>query len=118
LQSVAASTIATALGYTLVHYAAFMALGVAAAAVTHLARREPTVLAGALLVFVVAEVGFYSLIAVLRETTLTGVLTWQQIAAGNLIGCYILGTRLWRTHPQLRRGFRYALGATGSYPTP
>jgi hypothetical protein len=113
LQSVAQSATATAIDYTLFHYAAFVALGLAAVAVTHLARREPHVLAGALLTFVVAEVGFYSLVALLRETTLTGTLTWQQIAAGNLIGCYLLGARIWRAHPELRREFADALGANG-----
>jgi hypothetical protein len=113
LHSVAQSAIAAVIGYTLFHYAAFVAMGLAAAAVTHLARQEPHVLAGALLTFVVAEVGFYSLVALLRETTLTGTLTWQQIAAGNLIGCYLLGARIWRAHPELRREFADALGANG-----
>ena len=75
--------------------------------------RREGVTAGALLTFVVAEVGFYSLVALLRETTLTGTLTWQQIAAGNLIGCYLLGARIWRAHPELRREFADALGANG-----
>jgi hypothetical protein len=113
VQPVAQSATAAVIGYTLFHCAAFVALGLAAVAVTHLARREPHVLAGALLTFVVAEVGFYSLVALLRETTLTGTLTWQQIAAGNLIGCYLLGARIWRAHPELRREFADALGANG-----
>src|SRR5919202_2947003 len=113
LHPLAQSAIAAVMGYTLIHYAAFVALGLAAAGVTHLARREPHVLAGALLTFAVAEVGFYSLVALLREATLTGTLTWQQIAAGNLIGCYLLGARIWRAHPELRREFADALGAKG-----
>src|SRR4051794_21226628 len=43
LSSIAQSAIVPLVGYTLVHYAAFSALGIAAAAVTHLARREPHV---------------------------------------------------------------------------
>ena len=113
LHSVAQSAVAAVTGYTLIHYAAFVALGLAAAGVTRVAQREPHVLAGALLTFVVAEVGFYSLVALLRETTLTGTLTWQQIAAGNLIGCYLLGARLWRAHPELRHEIAVALGANG-----
>jgi len=112
LAAVAQSIGVAALAYTLFHFAAFMAVGVAAAGVARLARREPTVLAGALLVFAVIEVGFYVLLALLQDRTLTGALTWVQIAAGNVVGAAVIGATLWRAHPELRREFRFALAGS------
>ena len=101
-----------ALGYTVFHFAVFIAVGIAAAGVTRLARRESTVLAGALLVFAVVEVGFYVLLALLQDRTLTGALTWVQIAAANVIGAAVIGATLWRGHPELGRELRLALAGS------
>ena len=110
LPALAESTALAVVGYTLFHYLAFAALGVAAVAVAHRARTEPSVLAAALLVFVMAEVGFYGLIALLHATALPGALTWLQIGVGNLVGSALVGATLCRAHPELRVEFAHAMG--------
>jgi len=66
-----------------------------------MARREPGVLAGALIALAVAETVFYYLLTALRVLTPTGPLTLGQVALGNLVGLGILGLVLWRRHPEL-----------------
>ena len=99
--------------YTFVHYAAFIALGVAAALVARRAQREPSVLAGAFLLFVVAEVAFHGLVALLPESAFRGTSVWLQIAVGNLIAAAAMGAALWRAHPELRGELAHALGGGG-----
>jgi hypothetical protein len=113
VSALAGSAAAAVLQYTLVHYAAFMALGVAAAAVVRRAQQDATVLAGALLGFVVAEASFFGFLALLHQTTHTGALTWPQLVAGNVVGCLLLGAWLWRSHPELRGEVAEALGDAG-----
>ena len=107
------SATALVLQYTVAHYGAFMALGVVAAVVVRRARRDATVLAGALLTFAVAEGAFYGLLALLNVTTYTGAMAWPQLVAGNVVGCLILGAWLWRSHPELRGEVAAALGGAG-----
>ncbi|HEU4585424.1 MAG TPA: hypothetical protein VFR95_06720 [Gemmatimonadaceae bacterium] len=97
------------LAYTVFHYAAFIVVGIIAAAIIHWADREPTVLAGLLILFVSFEVGFYGLTALLAEFLPIGTLAWYQVAAGNLIAAVLMGTYLWRTNPALREHFVEAL---------
>ena len=103
--------------YTLAHYAAFVALGIAAGVVARRAQREPSVLAGAFLLFVVAEVGFHGLVALLQETAFRDSSVWLQIAVGNLIAAAVMGAALWRAHPELRGELTHALGGnvTGTF---
>ena len=100
------------LGYTALHYGAFAVLGVAAAAVVHLAQRHATVLAAVLLVFVVGEMGFFAMLGLLSQTTVTFALAWFEVAVGNLLGWLVLGAVLWRRHPELGGGFSAALTGT------
>ena len=95
--------------YTVFHYVAFIVVGLIAAAIIHWADREPTVLAGLLILFVAFELGFYGLTALLAEYLPLGDLAWYQVAAGNLIAAVLMGTYLWRTHPALGRQFAEAL---------
>ena len=81
-------------GYTLVHFAGFIALGVVAAVVVRMAARQATVLAGAFLAFVIAEAAFWVVIGLLNQGTLAGMLGWSQLAAGNILGCAIVGITL------------------------
>jgi hypothetical protein len=108
----AVSKAGAAAGYALLHFAAFVITGVAASGVARLARKEPTVLAGALLALAVIEVGFTGLVVLLRESTFTGAFTALQLAAGNLLGAVVIGTSLWRAHPELRCELASAVGAT------
>ena len=95
--------------YSVIHFAAFALLGIAAVVVVILARREPGVLAGALIAFAVAETVFYYLLTALRVLTPTGPLTLGQVAVGNIIGLGILGLALWRRYPELSSEFDRAL---------
>ncbi|HET9796818.1 MAG TPA: hypothetical protein VFP90_02460 [Gemmatimonadaceae bacterium] len=96
--------------YTVFHFAAFIAIGFLVALIIHWAEREPTVLAGAMMLFVIFEIGFYGLSSALTELPFFGALGWAQVATGNLIAAIVMGTYLWRTHPQLGRELRHALG--------
>jgi ABC-type Fe3+-siderophore transport system permease subunit len=101
LGTVAASATGAILFYSLLHFAAFALLGIAAVVVIILARREPGVLAGALIALAIAETVFYYLLTALRVLTPTGPLTLGQVALGNLVGLGILGLVLWRRYPEL-----------------
>ena len=104
------------LGYTVLHYAVFAAIGTLAAAVVHASGRSPSLLAGAFLAFVVSEALIYGFIALLHGTDLLEHLTWVLLAIGNLIGAVLIGWKLWRDHPALKAGFDTALGERqGSY---
>lgn len=106
----AESTTVAFLGYTVIHYVGFIVVATIAAAIVHAAGRQPTVLAGAFLAFVIAQAAIYGFIALLHATDLLEHLTWVLIAVGNLIGAGAIGWKLWRDHPGLRVGIGSALG--------
>jgi hypothetical protein len=120
LASLARSTAGAVALYTLVHLAGFVAWGVAAAAVVRGARRQPTVLAGALLVAAIVEVAFAGTLAVLSAGTSTGALTWVQLAVGHLLGVACIALVTVRAYPGLGAVLAVALGAgdrrSGSWP--
>ena len=95
--------------YTIFHYAAFMAAGLLVAVIVHVAEREPGVLAGAMMLFVAFEIGFYALSSALSASPLFGALGWAQVATGNLVAAIVMGVYMWRTHPELRRELNHAL---------
>jgi len=72
--SLSDATATAIVGYTLVHFAGFIALGVVAAVVVRMAARQATVLAGAFLAFVIAEAAFWVVIGLLNQGTLAGML--------------------------------------------
>jgi hypothetical protein len=57
---------------------------------------------------------FWFGIGLLDQTTITGMLGWSQLAAGNIIGCAIMGVSLWRAHPELSDELRVAMSGTGT----
>ena len=89
--------------FTVLHYALNVVYGVAAVSVVHGARREPTLLVGAALVFLLMEIGFAMLSALLAQVGL-GELAWVRIFGGSLLGGAITWTFLARRHP-LRQEF-------------
>jgi len=95
--------------YTVFHYAAFIAVACIAAAIIHWGERTPGVLAGAFLLFVVIELGFYLMTLILGQSATYGGLSAMQVAVGNLIAAAVMGTYLWRTHPALKSGLNHAL---------
>ena len=98
------------IGYTIFHYVAFIGAGLLVSVIIHWAQTSPTVLAGAMMLFVAFEIGFYALSSALQEAPLLGALGWAQVATGNLIAAVVMGAYMWRTHPELKGEFAYALG--------
>ncbi len=95
--------------YTIFHYAAFIAAGLLVSVIVHWAQSHPPVLAGAMMMFVAFEIGFYALSRALQESPMLGALGWVQVAVGNLIAAVVMGTYMWRTHPELKGELNYAL---------
>jgi hypothetical protein len=86
--------------YTIFHYLAFMAVATLAGLILHIGRRMPGVLAGAFVLFVVVEAGFYFWSSILSGSPFFGTLSWVQVSVGNLIAAIVMGIYLWRTHPE------------------
>jgi hypothetical protein len=99
------------IGYTVFHFVAFLALGLLLSFVAHRAEQEPSILAVFLLLFVVFELGFYGLTAILAETRLPGALAWYRVAGGNLVAAVLMGSYLWKGHRALPGELANALGA-------
>ena len=96
--------------YTLFHFAAFIGVGLLVAAIVHWAQKEPSILAGAMILFVALEVGIYGLSAALSESPFLGVVGWAAVGTGNLVAAIVMGTFMWRSHPELKDELRNALG--------
>jgi hypothetical protein len=103
-------TMTFVVAYTIFHYVAFILAGLLVAVIVHWAQSSPTVLAGAMMLFVAFEIGFYGLSAALQESPFMGALTWGQVATGNLVAALVMGTYMWRAHPELKGELNYALG--------
>ena len=97
------------LAYTIFHYVAFILAGLLVSIVVHWAQSSPTVLAGALILFVVFEIGFYGISSALQESPFLGALGWGAVATGNLIAAIVMGAYMWRTHPELKSELTWAL---------
>jgi hypothetical protein len=101
--------------YTIFHYLAFILAGLVVSVVVHWAQTSPTILAGALILFVIFEIGFYGISAALEASPLFGALGWGAVAVGNLIAAIAMGVYMWRTHPGLGTKLDWALsGGEGS----
>jgi hypothetical protein len=92
------------LQYTLVHTAAFVAFGCAAAGLLALADREPRLLFGFFMLFCCFEVFFVALIAILAEWLLEA-LAWWTILAGNLLAALVMVGFFFRHHRPAWREF-------------
>lgn len=96
---------ATVAGYTLIHYAAFIAVGIVAAVLVRGSEQTPALLLAAMLLFVVAETLFVGLVAIAADWIL-GALAWWAIAGGNVLAAILMGLYLWRAHPRVRENVR------------
>jgi hypothetical protein len=97
------------IGYTVFHYLAFILAGLVVAAIVQWAEKQPAVLAGAMILFVMFEAGFYGLTSAFSNVPVFGVLAWYNVAVGNLIASLTMGAYMWRIHPQLKAELIYAL---------
>lgn len=96
--------------YTLFHYAAFILVAAVASVIVRAGERQPGVLAGAFLLFVAFEIGFYGWTSMLAHSPVFQALGWYEVVLGNLIAAFVMGTYLWRAHPALKTGLNAALG--------
>lgn len=96
----------TVLTYTILHFVAFIATGLVAAAVLRAAERSSNVvLIGGVLLFFVFEAFSIGLLAILASW-LFEALSWWSIAAANLIAALAMGVYLARRHAGLLSDFR------------
>jgi len=93
--------------YTVFHYVAFILVGLLASVIVHWAERQPSVLAGAFILFVAVEIGFYAWSSILSP--FLGALSWLQVSVGNLIAALVMGVYLWKSHPALGHELDMAL---------
>lgn len=99
-------------GYSVVHGAGFILLGMLVASLLETAERRPSVATGLIVLFVVFEVAFYAWMAVLSRSPLFGRIAWYQFGAANLIAAFAMGRYLWRAHhPDPNERWLRAIGA-------
>lgn len=98
-------TAATVLGYSVLHVSAFLLLGVVAAGLVEQAERFPPLVFALVLLFVVFEVFFVGIAALLGAWVLEEI-AWWSVMAGNLLAASAMGGYLWRIHPVLQEELR------------
>ncbi len=91
----------TVAGYTLVHFAVFILVGLAAAAIAVEAEKTPPLLLAGLLIFATFEAFFLGVLAVVAEWLL-GAIGWVSIGLGNLLATVVMAAYLLHAHPELR----------------
>ncbi len=91
--------------YTAVHFLVFALIGMGLVALVHWAIDNSIVRYALLPVFLVFEVLFYGLLAVLSERTNELFPFWAVVAA-NTLAALSMGLYLWYRHPALRRSIR------------
>ncbi|CAN5881442.1 hypothetical protein BH23GEM9_BH23GEM9_26220 [soil metagenome] len=99
-------TALTVLGYTAIHYVAFILVGLLAAAIVAAAEEhEEAILLGGVLLFVTFEALSIGLLTIVASW-LVDALAWWNIAIANLIAAVAMGGFLYLRHPDLMRGVR------------
>ena len=84
--------------FTVLHCALCLAYGVVATAFVHGARREPSLIIGAALAFLILQFAFAMIAALMSQIGL-GELAWVRIVGGNLVGAVLTLLVLSRRHP-------------------
>jgi len=96
------------MGYTILHIAAFLLVGMVAVRLVHAAERFPPVLLGIILLFVTFEVFFFGLIQIAASWLLDALSGWTILAA-NLVAAIGMGVYLVRQHPAVPHEFNRPL---------
>lgn len=91
--------------YTVVHFAAFLALGVGLVALVRAARNSAVVRYALLQAFLVFEVFFYGILTLWSERTRELFPLWT-VLVGNTLAAAAMGFALWRLHPEVRASIR------------
>lgn len=86
--------------YTVLHVAAFIALGIIAALATNAMEleRRPRGIVGFLALFAVLEAAYLVGVGVAAASELFGVYAWWQFGIANLIAALLMGRYIWRSH--------------------
>jgi hypothetical protein len=100
----------TVLMYTIFHVFAFIVVGIIIAGIFRAADREPSILAGFLILFVALELGFFWLTVLIMEGSSIGDIAWYQIGAANLVASIAMGVYLYRRHRATVDRARLSLG--------
>ncbi|WP_423929729.1 hypothetical protein [Candidatus Palauibacter sp.] len=90
------------LGYSLAHFAFFVLFGVIVSSLARQATRFPPLVLGILILFVVFEVFFIAMVAMLGGWILQE-LAWWAILVGNVFAALVMVAYLWRAHPELAK---------------
>lgn len=85
------------LGYTILHFFAFVAFGLALAILLAASEWEPFMLLAALLLLAVFEVFFAGFVSVINQSTLEA-LGWWKIIAGNILALIAMASYFIRSH--------------------
>ncbi|MGQ0767245.1 MAG: hypothetical protein ACT4OZ_16475 [Gemmatimonadota bacterium] len=86
--------------YTVFHFAAFVAVGLAAAWVLRVLEKRPSMVAGFVMLFAMLEIAFLAGTAVVAGSEVFGTYAWWQFGVANVIAAVLMGRYLWRaTHP-------------------
>jgi hypothetical protein len=88
-------------GYTLLHFGAFVMVGVAFAWVGDRVAAYPGFWLLTVLAFIVLD-GLFIGVAGLLSARVLDVLGWSAIALGNVVAVAVMGTWVWRHNPKLR----------------
>lgn len=86
--------------YTIVHVAAFIALGIVAALASNALEleRRPRGLVGFLALFAILEATYLVGVGVAATSELFGAYAWWQFGIANLIAALLMGRYIWRSH--------------------
>lgn len=95
----------TVLGYTVVHLAAFVIVGVVGTGIVAGLEEHPGGQYAVVLLFAILAVVFVGFVTVLGVWILGELAVWA-VLVGNLLAALAMGTYLWRGHPGLREQMR------------
>ncbi len=95
---------AAVLGYTVVHFAVFVLIGMGLALLVHLATRDTSLRMGVWIGLLVAFGVFAGLVYMLGLASGERIAPWPVIA-GSLLAVLGMAGYLWRGHPRLSRSF-------------
>jgi hypothetical protein len=91
------ATLPLVLGYTILHFFAFVMFGVALAILLAASEREPFMALGAMLLLAVFEVFFVGFVSLVDQSALEA-LGWWKIVAGNILALIAMTTYFIRSH--------------------
>jgi hypothetical protein len=101
--------------YSLLHFGSFIVFGIALAALTHLATRNPSLRMGVWLGLVIGFMLWLGMSYTLYRAT-DQRFPWWTALIGSVLGVGSVGLYLWRRHPALRNVHELPLGAEVKSP--